>query len=96
MRDSVAVWHQVDAAISTLVMTEANVGLTFAQAAAYAVSTRECLHNRKLARRAYENAQRWLLRVRQGNGDDEAVQNKLQLLEEMLRRLGDPMQKSEC
>ena len=91
MRDSIATWRQVDSALSRLLFIEAEVGLTFAQAALNAGSTRECLHCRKLARRAYDNAGKWLTRTRLTTEDTKALHDKLQLLRAELKRLGDPL-----
>jgi len=91
MRDSIATWQQVDTALSRLLVIETEVGLTFAQAAIDAGSTAECLHCRILARRAYDNAGRWLTRARLTDEDTQALRNKLQLLGRTLRKLGDPL-----
>jgi hypothetical protein len=91
MRDSFATWQEIDTALSRLLFIEAEVGLTFAHAAISADSTGECLHNRKLARRAYDNAGKWLARAKLADGDTNALCNRLQTLRRELRRLGDPV-----
>ena len=91
MRDSIATWQQVDTALSRLLVIEAEIGLTFAQAAISSNSTGECLHNRRLARQAYDNAERWMLRARLDDKETKALCSKLQLLKTELCRLGDPV-----
>lgn len=91
MRNSIATWEQVDTALSRLLVIEAEIGLTFAQAATSANSTGECLHNRRLARQAYDNAGRWMRRARLDDEDAKALGGKLRLLRDELCRLGDPI-----
>ncbi|HYK37593.1 hypothetical protein [Alloacidobacterium sp.] len=94
MRDSIATWQQVDTALSRLLVIEAEIGLTFTQAANAANSTGECLHNRRLARQAYDNARNWMRRARLDDTDAKALCSKLELLGNELCRLGDPVGKS--
>lgn len=91
MRNSIATWEQVDTALSRLLVIEAEIGLTFAQAATSADSTGECLHNRRLARQAYDNALRWVHNARLDDEDVKALRWRLQLLKAELCRLGDPV-----
>jgi hypothetical protein len=91
MRDAVAIWQQVDTAIERFLVLETDIGMTFAEAARHALCTEECLRNRRLARRAYETAQRWTRRVRFSGEAEKTYCRKLQRLKEALNRLGDPV-----
>jgi hypothetical protein len=90
MREAATVWQEIDAAIGKLASIEAEVGLTFAFAAIHAESTQECLHNRQLARQAYDNAQEWTNRTKFKNGEEKILECRLRLLGSALRQLGDP------
>jgi hypothetical protein len=94
MRDSATVWQQVDTAIQQFLILEVRVGMTFAETATRAQSTDECLHNRQLARRAYDTGVRWRARARFTQEDTRVYGRKLQELRLALNRLGDPIQDS--
>lgn len=90
MKNAGEIWQQIDTAVCRLMFLEAAVGMTFAEAAINAYSTDECLHNRKMARRAYDTAQTWMHRGRLTDVETKDLRAKLLCLGEILRRLGDP------
>jgi hypothetical protein len=95
MRDAAAVWQELDAAIGRLAVIETEVGMTFALAALHAESTQECLHNRQLARTAYDTAQKWMNRTKFKGDEEKVLCSKLLILGSALRRLGDPAMPAE-
>src|SRR5215475_13086499 len=94
MTDSARVWQQVDTAIQEFLVLEVSVGMTFADSATRAHSTKEGLHNRKMARRAYDTGMRWRTRARFTQQDTKVYDRKLRELRLALNRLGDPIQDS--
>jgi hypothetical protein len=91
MTDSAVEWRrQLNAAMSRFVAIELEVGLTFAQAVSHASWTRDCLRYRRLARRAYDNANRWVERTRLTRAQFEQLSKKLITLQLALGHLGDP------
>jgi hypothetical protein len=83
-------WQQVDSALCRLLFLETDIGMNFAHVAVSADSTREGLHNRQLARRAYDNAERWMSRATLTRGEKKMLCGRMQCLREALRGLGDP------
>jgi hypothetical protein len=96
MRDSAIVWQQVDTAIQQFLVLEVDIGMTFAKSAVQAQSTGECLHNRRLARQAYDTGLRLLPRARFTEEDTRAYHRRLKQLRLALNRLGDPLEDSYC
>jgi len=90
MTNAAAVWQELDTALGRLAVIETEVGMTFALAAIHAESTQDCLHNRKLARRAYDTAQRWMDRGKLDERELKLLHSKLRMLGSVLRQLGDP------
>jgi hypothetical protein len=94
MRDSATVWQQVDSAIQHFLILEVDIGMTFAEAATHASSTQERLHNRRLARKAYDSSAKWFARARFTEPDARTHNLKLRELRLALNKLGDPIQDS--
>ena len=68
---------------------EAEIGLRFAEAAVYAPSTGECLRNRRIAREAYDDAQKRMRQVSLTDRQASVLQVKLRKLGIALKRAGD-------
>jgi hypothetical protein len=96
MRDSAIVWQQVDTAVQQFLIVELDLGMTFVRAAADADNTQERLHNRRLARKVYDNGLRWVVRARFNQEETKTYYEKLRLLRLALNKLGDPIQDSYC
>jgi hypothetical protein len=96
MRDLATVWQQIDSAIQQFLVVEVDIGMTFAEAAMSASSTSERLHNRQLARRAYDTGLRWMIRARFTRQDTKTYHRRLRQLRLVLNQLGDPIQDSYC
>jgi hypothetical protein len=90
MTDSAPLRQQLDAAMTRYLVIELEVGLAFAQAAANAEHTKDLLHNRQIARRAYDSACMLMRRAYFHNIELHYLQNTLQKLRLALRGLGDP------
>lgn len=90
MRNSVAIWQQVNEATYGFLTVEADIGLTFAKSAVNAISTQECLRHRRLARRAYNTAEKIMTKAALTPGEAKILVQKMQLLKRLLSRLGDP------
>jgi hypothetical protein len=90
MATSIAIWHQVNAAIYRFLIVEADVGLTFAKSAITADSTEQCLHDRGVAREAYETAATMIKRTALTGREAKILRRKMLLLNGFLDRLGDP------
>lgn len=68
---------------------ELEVGITFAKAAENAASTEDLLHNRKLARRAYDSVLRHTSRANSTGLETKRITTRLRKLRLALFRLGD-------
>jgi hypothetical protein len=90
MTNPIAIWQQVDAARYRFIGVETDLGLTFARAAIGAHSTDECLHDRQLARKAYDTAAKIMTTSVLAGRQAATLRRKLQLLKDLLGRLGDP------
>jgi len=89
--DSLRLWNEMDAAMSRFLVVEAGVGRAFAKAAIDARETREALHNRQLARKAYDTIVRLMSQVRLTKADAKTLHRGLQHLKQVLSQLGDPV-----
>lgn len=81
--------QQMDAAMSRFLVVELEVGLTFAKAAINAHWTQELLHNRKLARKAYDTATRLMNQAKLTEAEAKGLDSGLQSLKLALSQLGD-------
>jgi len=89
--DALRFRHEMDAAMSRFLAVEVEVGHAFAKAATDARWTREVLHNRRLARRAYDTATRLMRQVRFAEGEAQTLARRLENLRLSLSKLGDPL-----
>jgi hypothetical protein len=90
MVDLDVVRKQIRGVMSRFVVVELEVGFAFARAAADARETRDILHNRNIARKAYDMAGKMMVRGHITEVDLCALKvQRLRLLSE-LRKLGDP------
>ena len=83
--------QQMDAAMSKFLEIELKVGQTFAKAAINAQWTRELLHNRRLARRAYVTTTRLMGSAKLTEANARKVARELQILRLLLSQLGDSL-----
>ena len=90
MTSLVAIWQQVNAARCRFIGVETDLGLTFARSAMGADSTEECLHNRRLARLAYDTATKMMTTTALADRQAATLRRKTKLLKALLGRLGDP------
>ena len=81
---------QMNAAMSRFLEIELEIGQTFADAAIHARWTQELLHNRRLARRAYDTTIRLMRHANLAKADARKVAIKLHRLRQKLSQLGDP------
>jgi hypothetical protein len=80
----------VNQAICRLLFIETDIGMNFASAAMNADSTTECLHHRRLARRAYDTACKWTHRANLSEREAKSFKRKLRRLRLTLKQLGEP------
>jgi hypothetical protein len=90
VQNKAGVWQQVDSALCRLLILETDIGMNFARVATFADSTGESLHNRRLARRAYDTAEKWMARARLTSEEKKILSVRMKSLREALRGLGDP------
>lgn len=90
MPKSGGIWQQLNAAMSSFVRVELEVGLAFAQAAADADCVDELLHNRYLARKAYNESEKLMHHVCPKRLELRELQKRRSQLQSALRKLGDP------
>ena len=83
--------QEMDAAMSKFLEIEVEVGQTFAKAAANAQWTHELLHNRRLARRAYDTTTRLMTSAKLTEVNARKIARELQILRLMLSQLGDSL-----
>jgi hypothetical protein len=81
---------QMNAAMSRFLEIELKIGQTFADAAINSRWTQELLHNRRLARRAYDTTVRLRDHANLAKADARRVDSELQRLKWKLSQLGDP------
>lgn len=82
--------REMNAAMSRFLQIELQVGQTFAKAAINARWTRESLHNRRLARKAYDTTKR-LMDAKLTKAKSRKISKQLEILKLMLSQLGDPL-----
>ena len=81
---------QMYTAMFRFLKIELGVGLTFARAAQHALWTSDLLHNRRLARKAYDAVVRRIEKVRFSKDEAKEIASRLQQLRLALLQLGDP------
>jgi hypothetical protein len=96
MKNPAILWHQIDAAIYKFLLVEADIGLTFAQAAIHATCTEECLHCRGIARQSYDVAQKGMHRGHFSKREAKNLCGKLKRLRRALEQSGDPGGFEDC
>jgi hypothetical protein len=82
--------QQMVSTMTRFLEIELEVGLTFARAATQSTVTVDVVHNRKLARKAYDTVSRSLGQADLMDCRSKKVVNRLQRLKVALFRLGDP------
>jgi hypothetical protein len=83
--------RQMDVAMSRFLEIELEIGRTFAEAAIQAPWTAEALHNRRLARRAYDTTIRLMHRAKFEKAGVRKFSRDLERLKCLLSQLGDPL-----
>jgi len=83
--------QQMDSAMARFLVIEVEVGIGFARAAHHALWTRDLLHNRELARKAYDTALQRMDHVRLAEREAKRLMKDLQKLRLALYQLGDPV-----
>lgn len=89
--EGVRVRHEISVAMARFLMVEAEVGANFAKAANEAHSTREALHYRRLARRAYDTAMNMVGQTMLEKAEAKTLARALERLNSALGELGDPL-----
>jgi hypothetical protein len=92
MKDLATTWQEVDSAIQQFLVTELKIGMTFADSASLAESSRDRLYRRRLARRAYDNGLKWMRYAKFEEEDMKTYRSELRRLRHILNALGDPIE----
>jgi hypothetical protein len=92
MKDLATTWQEIDGAVQQFLVMELKIGMTFADSASLAESSRERLYRRRLARRAYDNGLKWARRAKFAKEDMKTYRSELGRLRHVLNELGDPIE----
>jgi hypothetical protein len=85
------IWQEIEATLLSFLLVELDLGMTFAKAAADAAETRERLHNRMLARSAYDTVVRLESKAKPAGESAAELAAKMAELRSALCGLGDPL-----
>jgi hypothetical protein len=93
MQKATATWRQLEDAMLSFLSVELEVGLMFARAARGTEDVGELLHNRRLARKAYDTFEKMIQQnrqVRMTNAVEHDLRNRQRALWNALKTLGEP------